>query len=108
METKNNNTVSILTFDVNTGSIGMDQQIFSLLSQIIVADRQDSAERRKEYERRETARNNVEMELQKLRIKREELEIERLKLQLEREKFDFDLEKAERLSRQKRENNFNK
>lgn len=101
MENNNNNTVNILSFDVKTGSIGIDQQIFSLLSQIIISDRQDSAERRKEYERRETARNNMEIELQKLRIKREELEIEKIKFQLEKERFFFDMEKAERLSRKK-------
>lgn len=101
------NTVNLLTIDMNTGSIGIDQQIFSLLSQIIISDRQDAAERRKEYERRETARNNMEMELQKLRIKREELEIEKIKFQLDKEKFYFELEKAERLSR-KKEGGFNK
>lgn len=103
----NNNIVNILTFDVNTGSIGVDQQIFSLLSQIILSARQDSAERSKEYERRETARHNMELELQKLQIKREELEIEKIKFQLEKERFFFDMEKAERLSRQKKEG-FNK
>lgn len=103
----NNNTVNILTFDVNTGSISIDQQIFSLLSQIIISDRQAEAERRKEYERRETARNNMEMELQKLQIKREELEIEKIKFQLEKERFFFDMEKAERLAR-KKEGGYNK
>lgn len=98
---ENNNFVTLLHVDINTGSIGIDQQIFSLLSQIIISDRQDAAERRKEYERRETARNNMEMELQKLRIKREELEIEKIKFQLDKEKFYFELEKAERLSRKK-------
>lgn len=101
MENNNNNTVNILSFDVKTGSIGMDQQIFSLLSQIIISSRHDAAERSREYERRETARHNMELELQKLQIKREELEIEKIKFQLEKERFFFDMEKAERLSRKK-------
>lgn len=109
MENNNNNTVNILTFDVNTGSIGMDQQLFSLLSQIIIQDRQEAAERRRNSERRETAREEYEVELQKLQLKREEMELERIKFQLEKEKFFFELEKAERLSNSKKENNnFNK
>ena len=105
MENNNVNLMTINFGDVK-GSIGIDAQIFNLLSQIIISDRQDSAERRKEYERRETARNNMEIELQKLRIKREELEIEKIKFQKKKKKFFFDIEKAERLSRKKE--NFNK
>ena len=56
METKNNNSnnvVNLLTFDVNTGSIGIDSQLFGLLSQLIISERNDAAERRKNYERKE-------------------------------------------------------
>lgn len=95
------NTVNVLTFNAETGSIGMDQQLFSLLSQIIVSDRQEASERRKLAAQREADRDKIEMELQKLQIKRQELEIERLKLQIDKERFFFDMEKAERLSRKK-------
>lgn len=102
----NNNFVTLLHISKD-GNIGIDSQVWSLLSQIIITQQSADAERRKEYERRETSRHEMEMEARKLQIKREELEIERIKFQIEREKFNFDLEKAERLSR-KKENNFNK
>lgn len=98
MEKNNNsNNVNLLTFDVNTGSIGMDSQLFGLLSQLIISERNDAAERRKNYERKEAAREQIDMELQKLRIKREELELERAKFELEKSKFKWDLEKAQLL-----------
>lgn len=98
MEKNNNsNVVNLLTFDVNNGSIGIDSQLFGLLSQLIISERNDAAERRKNYERKEAAREQIDMELQKLRIEREKLELEKAKFQLERDKFKWGLEKAQLL-----------
>lgn len=105
METKNN-VVNLLVVDKTTGSIGIDGQIFSLLSQIIISERNDASERRKNYERQQAARETVDMELQKLRIEREKLELEKAKFQLEKDKFRWDLEKAELLSKKKGEKEY--
>lgn len=106
METKNNNVVNLLVFNKETGSIGVDSQLFGLLSQLIISERNDAAERRKEYSRQQAAREQVDMELQKLRIKREELELEKAKFQLEKDKFRWDLEKTELLSKKKGEKEY--
>jgi len=100
MENNNVNLMTINFGDVK-GSIGIDAQIFNLLSQIIISDRQEAAERRKNIERREAAQEEYELELRKFQLKREELEIEKIKFQLEKEKFFFELEKAERLAKKK-------
>jgi len=99
METKN--IVNLLVIDKDNGTIGVDSQIFSLLSQVILSARQEAEDRRKEYSHQQAAREQVNMELQKLRIKREELELEKAKFQLEKDKFRWDLEKTELLSKKK-------
>lgn len=102
MENNNNNSVvNLLVINKETGCVGIDSQIFGLLSQLLISERNDAAERRKEYSRQQARREEVDMELQKLRIKREELELEKAKFQLEKERFKWDLEKASLLKSSK-------
>ena len=99
---ENNNVVNLLVLNKENGSIGIDQQLFDFLKMLITQSKKEESEAKAARRQQEASLLNLEIELK-------QLEIDRQKFQIEKDRFFFDMEKADRLSRPKREREaFNK